>query len=67
MRLDQNRAVSMVSRHLKIPAKDIKNLVVFGNHSNTQTPYLDSMKIKGKEFIMDDEFEDFYTNRMKNV
>jgi malate dehydrogenase len=37
-RLDQNRAVSQVAARLGVGASAVKNLVVWGNHSNTMYP-----------------------------
>ncbi len=33
--LDQNRAVSMIQKKVKVPSSKIKNVVVIGNHSST--------------------------------
>lgn len=37
-RLDQNRALSQLSDKLKVPVEDIKNVIIWGNHSLTQFP-----------------------------
>lgn len=37
-RLDQNRALSQLSEHLKVPVTDVKNVIIWGNHSVTQYP-----------------------------
>ena len=37
-RLDQNRALSQLSDKLKVPVEDIKNVIIWGNHSLTQYP-----------------------------
>lgn len=37
-RLDQNRALSQLSEKLKTPVEDIKNVIIWGNHSLTQYP-----------------------------
>lgn len=37
-RLDQNRALSQLSEKLKAPVEDIKNVIIWGNHSLTQYP-----------------------------
>jgi len=39
-RLDQNRATSFVAKKLKISPEEVKNVFVWGNHSNTQYPDL---------------------------
>ncbi len=40
LRLDHNRAVSQVALKLHVPVSDIKKIIVWGNHSNTQFPDL---------------------------
>jgi len=40
LRLDHNRAVSQVALKLHAPVSDIKKIIVWGNHSNTQFPDL---------------------------
>jgi len=37
-RLDNNRAAGLLSSRLKIPVEDIKNVIIWGNHSKTQYP-----------------------------
>lgn len=37
-RLDQNRAVAQVSEKLNVPVHEVKNLIIWGNHSATQYP-----------------------------
>jgi malate dehydrogenase len=34
-RLDQNRALSQLSDKLKVPVEDVKNVIIWGNHSLT--------------------------------
>jgi malate dehydrogenase len=36
--LDWTRAKSMIATKLRIPVKDVKNVIVWGNHSSTQYP-----------------------------
>ena len=40
LRLDHNRALSQVELKLHVPVSDIKRMIVWGNHSNTQFPDL---------------------------
>eukprot|EP00899_Mesostigma_viride_P016190 jgi/Mesvir1/24572/Mv21903-RA.1 len=49
-RLDHNRALGQVSERLKIPVKDVKKAIIWGNHSSTQYPDLTHalVKIDGK-------------------
>lgn len=37
-RLDENRAVSQLSSKLGVPSGDIKNMIIWGNHSPTMVP-----------------------------
>eukprot|EP01017_Pseudomicrothorax_dubius_P026964 TRINITY_DN3057_c0_g1_i3.p1 TRINITY_DN3057_c0_g1~~TRINITY_DN3057_c0_g1_i3.p1 ORF type:complete len:341 (+),score=111.14 TRINITY_DN3057_c0_g1_i3:39-1061(+) len=37
-RLDQNRAISQIAGKLRCPVDDVKNLIIWGNHSLTQFP-----------------------------
>jgi malate/lactate dehydrogenase len=37
-RLDQNRALCQISNKLNVPVRDVKNIVIWGNHSSTQYP-----------------------------
>jgi len=48
MRLDHNRAIAQVSLKLFQPIRDIKKMVVWGNHSGTQYPDLDHADIRGR-------------------
>lgn len=40
LRLDHNRALSQVALKLQVPVSDVKRIIVWGNHSNTQFPDL---------------------------
>ena len=48
LRLDYNRAVALLAKHLHCPVQDIKNMTVWGNHSSTQFPDLSHCKVRGK-------------------
>lgn len=37
-RLDQNRATAMLAKHLHVSTTDLRNVCIWGNHSNTQFP-----------------------------
>lgn len=37
-RLDQNRAQSQLAAKLGVPVKDVRNVIIWGNHSSTQFP-----------------------------
>lgn len=48
MRLDHNRAIAQVAQKLFQPIRDVKKMVVWGNHSGTQYPDLDHAEIRGR-------------------
>lgn len=37
-RLDHNRAIGQISERLKVHVNDVKNVIIWGNHSSTQYP-----------------------------
>lgn len=45
-RLDQNRATAQVATKLGIACSDVKNCIIWGNHSSTQFPDVTFAKIK---------------------
>jgi malate dehydrogenase len=47
MRLDHNRALIQVAKKLFQPVRDVKRMIVWGNHSGTQYPDLDHAQIRG--------------------
>ena len=51
MRLDHNRAIAQVSLKLRQPIRDIKKMVVWGNHSGTQYPDLSHTEIRGRNVL----------------
>ena len=48
-RLDHNRAISQLAEKCGVLAPDIKNMIIWGNHSATQYPDLHHTTVKGKE------------------
>lgn len=48
MRLDQNRAASILAQKAKTAVTDVSNVCVWGNHSATQVPDFMNAKIRGK-------------------
>jgi len=48
MRLDHNRAIAQVGLKLFQPIRDIKKMIIWGNHSGTQYPDLDHAEIRGR-------------------
>jgi malate dehydrogenase len=51
MRLDHNRAIAQVAQKLFQPIRDIKKMVVWGNHSGTQYPDLSHAEIRGRRVL----------------
>ena len=37
-RLDHNRALGQIAERLKVHVTDVKNIIIWGNHSSTQYP-----------------------------
>ncbi len=48
MRLDQNRAQSMIAAKAKVSITEVTRVAVWGNHSSTQVPDFVNAKIQGK-------------------
>src|SRR5512142_450031 len=49
MRLDHNRAITQVAKKLFQPVRDVKRMIVWGNHSGTQYPDLSHAEIRGRK------------------
>jgi malate dehydrogenase len=47
-RLDQNRAQAQLAIKAKVPVADVKNALIWGNHSATQVPDFYNATIRGK-------------------
>jgi len=59
MRLDHNRAIAQVALKLFQPIRDIKKMIIWGNHSGTQYPDLDHAEIRGslvRELLPDQDW-----------
>jgi len=59
-RLDHNRAASQVAIRCGVPADDVKNVIIWGNHSSTQYPDVHHAKVntKGSELPAYDAVND---------
>jgi len=62
-RLDENRAKAQIALKLKVYADDVKNVIIWGNHSSTQFPDVEhgTVKISGqdvsiREAVKDDDY-----------
>ncbi len=47
-RLDENRAKTQLAKKAGVPVREVSNLAIWGNHSNTQFPDFENAKIGGK-------------------
>ncbi len=48
MRLDENRAKSQLAQKAGVPWREVTNMAIWGNHSNTQFPDFFNARIGGK-------------------
>jgi len=48
-RLDQNRAVGLLSRRLNVPVENVRNVIIWGNHSKTQYPDISHASLAGAD------------------
>ena len=48
VRLDHNRAMSQLAEKTGAHSSDVKNVIIWGNHSSTQYPDLHNTTVKGK-------------------
>ncbi|KAF8392198.1 hypothetical protein HHK36_022540 [Tetracentron sinense] len=62
-RLDHNRALGQISERLNVQVCDVKNVIIWGNHSSTQYPDVNHATVKTpagekpvRELISDDEW-----------
>lgn len=45
-RLDHNRALGQISERLNVQVSDVKNVIIWGNHSSTQYPDVNHATVK---------------------
>ncbi|EPY34839.1 malate dehydrogenase [Angomonas deanei] len=60
-RLDHNRSLSLLAEKAGVHVKEVRNAIIWGNHSSTQVPDVNSATIDGKparETLKDDAFLD---------
>ncbi|KVH41002.1 Lactate dehydrogenase/glycoside hydrolase, family 4, C-terminal [Cynara cardunculus var. scolymus] len=62
-RLDHNRALGQISERLSVQVSDVKNVIIWGNHSSTQYPDVNHATVKTqagekpvRELVKDDEW-----------
>ncbi|XP_078412653.1 malate dehydrogenase, cytoplasmic-like [Cetorhinus maximus] len=59
-RLDHNRAKAQIAYRLGVPSNDVKNVIIWGNHSSTQYPDVSHavVNVKGKQMSVLDAVKD---------
>ncbi|KZV43494.1 hypothetical protein F511_19038 [Dorcoceras hygrometricum] len=65
-RLDQNRAQALISDRLDVPVTDVKNVIVWGNHSSTQYPDVNHATVNtanGHRPVRELIADDYWLNR----
>ncbi|KAK1379801.1 malate dehydrogenase [Heracleum sosnowskyi] len=58
-RLDHNRALGQISERLNVQVSDVKNAIIWGNHSSSQYPDVNHATVGGKpvrELVADDKW-----------
>lgn len=62
-RLDHNRALGQIAERLDVLASDVKNVIIWGNHSSTQYPDVNHAVVKtekgekpARDLITDDQW-----------
>jgi malate dehydrogenase len=62
-RLDHNRALGQISERLSVQVSDVKNAIIWGNHSSSQYPDVNHATVKTpsgdktvRELVADDEW-----------
>lgn len=50
-RLDHNRSLSQIALHANVPVASVRNAIIWGNHSSTQVPDIESATVDGKPAI----------------
>ncbi len=51
VRLDHNRAISQLAEKTGVHSTDVKNVIIWGNHSSTQYPDIHHASVKGAKAI----------------
>ncbi|CAJ1030380.1 lactate/malate dehydrogenase, NAD binding domain/lactate/malate dehydrogenase, alpha [Leishmania utingensis] len=67
-RLDHNRALSMLARKAGVPVSQVRNVIIWGNHSSTQVPDVDSAMIgttPARDAIRDTPFDDDFVKGVR--
>jgi len=68
MRLDHNRAISQLADKKNCGVQDIKNVIIWGNHSTTQVPDISHALVDGKKALegIDESWEEEFIKKVQN-
>ena len=69
MRLDHDRSMAQVANKYNVDIKEVKKIIVWGNHSNTQVPDLSKAEVSGKEIkeiMITNWYKDDFIPRIQN-
>ena len=69
MRLDHDRSLAQVANKYNTNIKEVKKIIVWGNHSNTQVPDLSNAEVSGKnikDIMNDDWYKNIFIPRIQN-
>lgn len=69
MRLDHDRSIAQVANKYKTSINEVKKVIVWGNHSNTQVPDLSYCEVSGnniKDIINDSWYKNDFIPRIQN-
>lgn len=66
-RLDHNRALGQLAEKCGVLSKDVKNVIVWGNHSATQYPDLHHAEVKGLDALSLVEYDWFVNDFIPKV
>ena len=66
-RLDHNRALSQLAEKCGVLSMDVKNVIVWGNHSATQYPDIHHAKVKGLDALSLVEYDWFVNEFIPKV
>jgi malate dehydrogenase len=66
-RLDHNRALSQLAEKCGVLTKDVKNVIIWGNHSATQYPDIHHAEVKGLDALSVVEYDWFVNDFIPKV
>ena len=69
-RLDHNRALSQIAERLKVYVTDVKNVIIWGNHSSTQYPDVNHATVtttNGERLVKELDTDDHWYLKISNM